>query len=194
MTDLCIGVTGHRTLLEPEALERRVEDILQRLARLFAASGLPVPLLTVASPLAEGADRLVAQVVLRRPRARLHALLPLPPDEYRMDFCEQSQQEFDALLGRAEQILVVPPALSRTAAYAAAGLAVLDRCRILIALWDGLPARGVGGTGDVVAEARRRSVPLIWIGIEPPYAVCEERIDRLLTEREPDQRRPSATT
>ena len=193
MNDLCIGVTGHRNLAAPRALERRVEESLCRLDRRFAAAGLPAPVLTVASPLAEGADRLVARVALRRPGARLLALLPLPPDEYRRDFSDHSALEFDALLGQAERVLIAPPAPSREAAYAAAGLAVLDRCRILIALWDGLPARGIGGTSELVAEARTRSAPLIWIGIQPPFAVREERLARILTPREPLQRKPSST-
>jgi len=40
-------------------------------------------------------------------------------------------------------------------------LAHADR---LFAVWDGQPARGYGGTADVVAEARQRGVPVtvIW--------------------------------
>ena len=40
-------------------------------------------------------------------------------------------------------------------------LAKADR---LFAVWDGQPARGYGGTADVVAEARARGIPVtvIW--------------------------------
>ena len=41
----------------------------------------------------------------------------------------------------------------------------------LIAVWDGKPSRGFGGTADVVAEARERGIParVIWpIGAERP--------------------------
>ena len=76
--------------------------------------------------------------------------------------------------------MIVPPCPLREAAYAAAGLAVLDRCDLLIALWDGMPARGPGGTGDQVAEARARALPLVWIHADQPFALHEEHIDRLV--------------
>jgi hypothetical protein len=34
---------------------------------------------------------------------------------------------------------------------------------VLLAVWDGRPARGLGGTGDVVARARRQGLPLAWV-------------------------------
>ncbi|MFF4619567.1 hypothetical protein [Nonomuraea jabiensis] len=41
---------------------------------------------------------------------------------------------------------------------------ILEDADLLFAVWDGQPARGYGGTADVVAEARRRGVPVrvIW--------------------------------
>jgi hypothetical protein len=41
---------------------------------------------------------------------------------------------------------------------------MLDRAEHLFAVWDGKPARGYGGTADVVAEARQRAIPVtvIW--------------------------------
>jgi len=45
-----------------------------------------------------------------------------------------------------------------------ASKAMLARTDRLFAVWDGKPARGYGGTADVVAEARKRAVPVtvIW--------------------------------
>jgi hypothetical protein len=44
------------------------------------------------------------------------------------------------------------------------GRAVVDNSSLLVAVWDGQPARGLGGTADVVAYARQRSIPVtvIW--------------------------------
>jgi hypothetical protein len=41
---------------------------------------------------------------------------------------------------------------------------MLTRADHLFAVWDGKAARGYGGTADVVAEARKRNVPVtvIW--------------------------------
>lgn len=37
---------------------------------------------------------------------------------------------------------------------------MLDRADRLLAVWDGKPARGYGGTADVVAEAQTRVIPV----------------------------------
>jgi len=41
---------------------------------------------------------------------------------------------------------------------------MLDQADRLFAVWDGKPARAYGGTADVVAEARKRGMPvtIIW--------------------------------
>jgi hypothetical protein len=46
----------------------------------------------------------------------------------------------------------------------AAGAIVADRCERLIAVWDGRPALGLGGTGDVVryAQGIGRDVVVVW--------------------------------
>lgn len=51
----------------------------------------------------------------------------------------------------------------RDAAYEAVGRLVLEQSDILLALWDGDPARGRGGTSRIVAEAVARHLPVIHI-------------------------------
>jgi hypothetical protein len=48
------------------------------------------------------------------------------------------------------------PADRRVAAYEASGRAVVEGCEVLLALWDGAPSRGRGGTAEIVAFARER--------------------------------------
>ena len=161
---LWIGVTGHRTLGDIERLAEEIELVLARI-RAMAPSAPATPVrLGIVSPLAEGADRLVARAVLRDQEAALEAALPLPPDEYAKDFeTEASRQEFSSLLDRARLVTIMPPAGTREEAYAQVGHYVVDRCDVLVALWDGLPPRGVGGTADTVAHARERGVPLFLV-------------------------------
>jgi hypothetical protein len=72
--------------------------------------------------------------------------------------------------------MVVPDAGGREGTYAEAGRVTVERCDALLAIWDGAPSRGVGGTADAVAEARDGKVPLYWIrtGGEGGYEVVEE--------------------
>ena len=178
---LRVGVSGHRLLADPGQVAVDVDAVLDRLVASAPRPGPdsgpdlrpgpdprpdpgPDPAATgstqliAVSSLAEGADRIVAERVLARPGGRLEVFLPLEPDDYATDFAdEQSRRRFDDLLVAADQVTVIPPDpsdASREAAYARAGTAVLERCDVLLALWDGEGSRGRGGTGEVVAEAR----------------------------------------
>jgi hypothetical protein len=66
-------------------------------------------------------------------------------------------------LAHAQTTIRFPPAPTRPAAYEIAGRYLIDHCQVLIALWNGEPPQGEGGTGAVVAWARSRQRPLAWI-------------------------------
>jgi SMODS and SLOG-associating 2TM effector domain 1 len=129
----------------------------------------------VVSALAEGADCLVAEEVLAEPGSRLEAVLPLAPEDYLEDFeNENSKREFKALLARASAIWQNPPGLSREEAYEQVGHYVVDHSDAIIALWDGQPAAGRGGTATIVAYARKQGVPLVWVRTKgEPLIACE---------------------
>jgi hypothetical protein len=119
---------------------------------------------TLLSPLAEGADRLAVKQWLRHPAVRLIALLPMPADDYMKDFGgQESQREFQDLLQQAEEVITLPPCVERDQAYLNAGRYIVEQCDVLLAVWNGKAARGVGGTGDIVQLARERGTPLVWI-------------------------------
>jgi hypothetical protein len=161
-----IGVTGHRVIADAEAVAGAVDRALdQVLGGACADSQRPIE---VWSSLADGADRLVVHRVLTRPHATLVAVLPLEPDEYRTDFDAASALEFDQLVEVADtlQVTGAGPSGSRESAYERAGHAVVDGCDVLLALWDGEPSRGRGGTAEIVAEARRRGREVIVIPVE----------------------------
>lgn len=159
-----IGVTGHRRIADPGPVRVEVGRALDRAQALGAHPGRPLPAIEVISPLAEGADRLVVQEALKRPASRLVVPLPLDREEYERDFAEDaSRAEFDQLLACASEVITLPAARSRTAAYEAAGRYVVDRCDVLLALWDGRPTQGHGGTAEIVAHAAEMEKLVIWI-------------------------------
>lgn len=172
---LVLGVTGHRKLADRKGLAAKIDAILDEVAGQSAA-GMAVgpgsagdqamPLrLVVLSPLAEGADRLVAQRVLARAGTELEAVLPMDEAEYEADFAgDRSRSEFRSLLARARMIHRLSGSANREEAYAAAGRYVVDHCDVLIALWDGRPEEGRGGTAEIVCYARARARRLFVIG------------------------------
>lgn len=159
---LAVGVTGHRHLLARDDVADRVAAVVSTIASRAATFGWHV-----VSALAEGADRVVAAAGLAA-GAGLEAVLPLEVEDYVADFAAPgSVAEFEALLARADSVSVTGawPDGSRERAYANAGEAMLQRSDVLIALWDGQPARGRGGTAEVVAAAQDAGLETIVVPV-----------------------------
>lgn len=183
---LRIGITGHRTLHSLPKLTACLDKILitefleafSPEARNIVTSLKTTPVqLTFISPLAEGADRLAANAALQN-GCTLEALLPMPKDEYEKDFVTQeSRREFDNLLAKAHRITVVKNGKVpldvdyRSNAYLNVGTETVNRCDILIALWDGKPSRGTGGTADIVALALKQNKPVFIVSTEEPGTI-----------------------
>lgn len=151
-----VGFSGHRQVMRPAEAG---EAIGAALASLRAAgSGEWVALSSVAS----GADSLFSRKALEVGLA-WHALLPLPAAEFRGDFSPEEWRETEALLSRAEQVRVITENGSREDAYLDCGMETVNDSDVLLALWDGEPARGKGGTADVIAYARELGKPIVVI-------------------------------
>jgi len=158
---LTVGVTGHRHLLDVADVADRVASVMRTISAR-AANGWQI-----VSALAEGADRVVARAALAE-GAILDAVLPLEADDYAADFtAPDSRRDFRDLLDRAVSVSVTGgwPEGSRERAYANAGEAMLLRSDVLIALWDGEPARGLGGAAEVVTAALAGGVETIVVPV-----------------------------
>jgi hypothetical protein len=141
-------VTGHQRLQDAAAWPW-VEQVEAR--ELDAA----VPPLVVITSLAIGADQLVARLGAER-GAEVHAVLPfagiertLPPEDL-SEFCQ--------LVNNASVEILQTPGTDEDA-YLAAGRRVAELSDVMIAVWDGKPAKGKGGTADIVAYAVASGVP-----------------------------------
>ncbi|MCX6053897.1 MAG: hypothetical protein NTZ74_03090 [Chloroflexi bacterium] len=159
MAIFTIGITGHRHLAEPEKIMAGVECAISQIILAFPNSSF-----RVLSSLAEGTDQILAKRLLLIPYSTLWVPLPLSQEEYLLDFkTSQSRAEFTDLLGKAEQVICMPEMNKREYAYLAAGNYVIDHCDLLMAVWDGAPAQGIGGTAEIVALARKRVLPIAYI-------------------------------
>lgn len=148
-----IAVSGHRglphqtVLLIDQAIREALVDHLPGVAGL--------------SCLADGADQIFARAVLDL-GGKLEAVIPAK--EYRDGLPSEFHTAYDELLSRAVHVHPLHFVESTSEAHMAASARMLEDADLLFAVWDGRPARGYGGTADVVAEARRRGVPVrvIW--------------------------------
>jgi hypothetical protein len=189
--DLRIAVTGHRKLTATPALRTAIDQALDRILDQFRPAIRDRCRLVVVSALADGADRIVADRVLARPGARLEVILPMNEADYVTDFDRaHSLPEFHHLLGEASWVATMPPSPTRQDAYLDAGRAVIDRADATIAIWDGYPAAGKGGTGDIVGYLREEHRPWIWLPMDGGQPAAEN-LDKLsavawLSMKDPD--------
>ncbi len=184
---LRVGVTGHR----PNKLGQARLDVLRaRIAEVLKALEAPVlsrsgdaaydsapPVFRVLSALAEGADRVVAEVGLES-GFELQCILPFPCEEYERDFQgPESVSTFRGLLGRATAVFELNGARANAdLAYLASGRSLVRQCDALIAVWDGEAAAGLGGAADIVNDALDAGVLVIRIDSRAPHtiSVCGE--------------------
>jgi hypothetical protein len=187
-----LGVTGHRVLSDEEPIARKIKEVLvSEIPELLEAGasekhrkGIAFTILT---SLAEGADRLVAREALKLPGTILEVVLPLTKEDYLQDFkTAGSRNEFEELCGLAGNVMTLksPPhqktlssseyKASRERAYELAGRYVATHCDVLIAIWDGKPSQGRGGTAETVAFARELQSPLIVISANRPVGIKHE--------------------
>jgi hypothetical protein len=150
---LVIGVSGHRNLhRDGEArLGRQIEEFFRDLQRR-----MPDTELRIMVGMAQGADLLAARAALAV-GWQVDAILPMPLDQYVEDFDSVSSAALRTLLQHPSVHCAVLPAPARPSAqdgrdalYANLTEALIDKCNVLIALWDGEPSPLPGGTADTV--------------------------------------------
>src|SRR6266566_1476448 len=164
---LRIGVTGHRPgmQLPTESFARvrsQVQDVLKNASGVLAKAHQQFQAkyssastqVRIISSLAEGADRIVAEVALAFGFG-LEVILPFDRAAYEADFSgEESRREFGELLKHASAIFEIEDEkalIARDHAYVAAGEELLAQCDLLLAIWDGAAGRGKGGTAEVLS-------------------------------------------
>lgn len=152
---LLIGITGHRDLVRDDIpeLKQRLHALLNWLQERY-----PDTPLMLMSALAEGADRLAAEVALEM-GIPLIAPLPMSAELYEQDFSQESVTAFRNLLAQAafsyvsnSEYTSTPDAtfIPRDLLYQTVGRSIVQYSQILIALWDGTANGKLGGTADVV--------------------------------------------
>lgn len=147
---LTVGITGHMGLSEETRTMARGE-----MSRIFDILG---PRSVGLSSLAAGSDQIFAEELLGH-GGRL--VFVNPCSRIVESFDEAGRAGFDALLPQAGELVEMPFDAPSEEAYEAAGHYVADHCDVLLAVWDGKPAAGRGGTADIVAHRRASGRPLI---------------------------------
>jgi len=180
---LTVGVTGHRDLLADEvpALKEKVRGFFVQLKNEFPH--LDLQLIT---PLAEGSDRLVADVALEL-GCDLIVPLPMSQADYEGDFSSpETIGAFRDSLKKARIIYlrslknnseVGLNQEEKTRQYAQMGTFISNHSQVLLALWDGKPSPDVGGTASVVNYHLTAVMPGFSVAEDSPNLLADNEND-----------------
>ena len=119
--------------------------------------------------IAEGCDTLCVEIA-RGLDLPVHLLLPLDEPDFAKDFSSESAWLHAKVCidsanerPRRDSVHRVPGEDTRPECYFNLAVRMLDAADVLVAVWDGQPSHGMGGTAQVVAQAGATGVPVIQI-------------------------------
>jgi hypothetical protein len=161
-----IGITGHRD--SPDRVDAgHVKKLLSATFRRLRDEN-PKRSLVLLTTLAPGSDSWAATCAADEEIPYV-VVLPLPYEIYREDFATpDALQAFHRQIAGAEYYVEMPMRAGRASKltsrgsdpgnqqrraqqYAQAGAYIVERAHQMVAVWDGEPAWGPGGTGEVVS-------------------------------------------
>jgi hypothetical protein len=196
---LRVGITGKRGLSETQRIalgaklkwllefvrtevSRLADDPRAQAAYRTATTPDSAIALQFLSPLAEGADRLAAEVAVACGYT-LHVPMPFAQDEYMQDFRAGAQRNKPDTTGQFRDLLPTDSgavlaldggrekagdgSYDEARSYEAVGRYVVRNADLLIAIWDGAPPSGWGGTADIMRFALETGTPVWWIHTDP---------------------------
>ena len=143
-----VGVTGHqqRPGINWDWTKASVHEQLKALRPTQCISSLAV-----------GSDQLFVEEALRR---NIPVLAVIPIADYEHCFKGNDLQRYRDLLAKCS-VLTLDGEGGEEECFLEAGKLIVDRSDLVIAIWDGHPAAGKGGTADVVEYALRTKTSLI---------------------------------
>jgi hypothetical protein len=148
-----VGITGHQDLGPQETitwLSRALESLINQYNIDLGVTSLAI-----------GADQLYAEILRKR---QIRYIAIIPSNDYEKTFTDNSSfAKYTELLQEASDTIKLPFKQPSDTAFFEAGKQVVDLADMMIALWDGKPAKGLGGTGDVVHYACSRQKRVVHI-------------------------------
>ena len=146
-----VGMTGHQQL-GSEATVTWLSDTLEGIIRQYHNDvGI--------TSLAIGADQLYAEVLSK---ANIPYIAIIPCEGYETTFQNTDDLvRYQELLQKASEKIQLPFEKPSETAFYEAGKKIANLSDMLLTIWNGLPAKGLGGTGDIVKYALSIKKPVV---------------------------------
>lgn len=153
---LKICITGHRDLLDAKTVEDDMAVTLDYFKKMDNE-------LIVFTALAAGADTIFAEQALKK-NIPINIVLPFEEKDYKKDFTHDELKVLDSFIKKSQfevyTKLKTGNTEERNTAYLETGKMLVDKADIVLAVWNGKEAAGVGGTGDIVEYAKQKGKQL----------------------------------
>lgn len=178
-----VSFAGHRAVADPAAAKAAISRELQTLQGTITGE-----LVGIASA-AAGADLLFLDACAES-GLKTVVLLPFPKERFAEDFDDpQEWAHACRCIDAAWWCEVSPGGEAAPAAYHVVARESLEMADRMLFLWDGQPARGLGGTAETVKEARDREIPsriidahslrATWLGTVPATGSSDPNFEDL---------------
>lgn len=156
------GITGHRDLGPSRTVSWVRGALGAAIDHFFVTQGV--------SCLAAGADQLFAELLIER-GIPFTAIIPCCGYAKTLRH-GHARRHYSSLVRQAAGTVQLAFPLASEQAFYAGGQEVVRSSDLLVAVWNGRPAKGLGGTADVVAFARLCDRRVFQI--DPEARVCSE--------------------
>lgn len=146
-----VGITGHQNI----GSEDTVKWVKRSLENIVTNSKIDEGY----TCLARGADQIYAQILIEH-NVPYTAIIASADYEQTFDSAEYRAAYID-YLQHAAQVIILDHKEATEQAFYDAGEMLVDNSDYIVAVWNGLKAKGLGGTGDIVEYALKQNKRVI---------------------------------
>lgn len=158
---LCIGVSGHQHLGDETTIQfvsQRLRELLLHYREQAAQQNQEM---LVYSALAIGTDQLAVKIAQD---LDIPVEVVIPCAQYEEIFAStEERNEYKYLLAQSRKVHQLPGQTCSEEAFLEAGHWIVDHSDLMLLVWNGYPALGKGGTGDIASYARLRHCPFVHV-------------------------------
>lgn len=141
------GITGHRELKNIIWIKTMLQEVLSEIRITHGFTCLAI-----------GADELFAEILIQN---HVNYTVVIPCQNYESTFDKTALDNFIFAKNKASKMIELNNNEPSEKAFNEAGKFVVDNSEILIAVWNGEEAKGLGGTGDIVEYAKSKNKKII---------------------------------
>lgn len=141
------GITGHRELENIDWVKTKMQELIYELKIIYGYTCLAV-----------GADQLFAELLIVN-NIKFTAVIPCT--NYEATFEKETLDYFLLSKNMASKLIELNNNQPSEKAFNEGGKTVVDNSEIIIAVWNGDEAKGLGGTADIVHYAKQLDKKII---------------------------------